>query len=600
MHSLPKHNYYNVPKYAAHRQKNNLDMSDVVRKLEQVVKRMDIEEAAKEEERRRQMAEKIRLEEEQLRLEAESAKLRLISFQRELNEMKNHNSHQIVTTSDVGESARNKLRLLQGDSIPDEALNKSISSLDLEGDKSSVPVTSSGRYNGIRRSGYVDGSQGESFSSIHSSDSDDGERSEKRRGRRPRKSDRDFDQIPRQGSLRNVKSSSAHPDYPSTNDNHVLHRTGSQSRIWNNTLPEPIPPPAVDGNIFPPPPNYNAAIELSQADSSRLATNLGPANPGMIHQASLRKLTTSRRNPNSLSRQRSLTPPKKTYSTSRNACLEMAAAAAKQDSLYAPQNILVTSSIVRHDNKVSSQTNQASKVPFRVVKQNTEMKVQALKAKNDIRVINIPTHQGKFSHSTNGCAVISPLVVSHHLRSRGSVKDEEIVSIIDTECGPLLREIRGKLGLEGDALIIPSDVHDHLVDKKLLRQEKFVGVAGGNIMDPDHLAEFLKLLEGGENKSHINKRTGATLFYREHVVSIVKVPLTGGKWCFDLIDSLPGSNGQATRTRCRDLDALECYLLFYASSKISESKCAYIDKNQWSDALADFDPRVFQGFVWGD
>jgi hypothetical protein len=579
IHTLPKHNYFKSPKYAALRQKNTADMSDVVRKLEQVVKRMDIEEAAKEEERRKQLAEKIRQEEERKRYEAESAKLRLMNFQRELH-LKNQNSVQIGT-SNVEASALNKLKALQGDSFLDEEFNKSVTSLDLDKDKSSGLA---GRNMKSRRLAFADGSQGGSFSSTASSDSDDGERKERRRGsRRPRKLSKDFD---RQGSERNLKNSSATPDNQAMLDYPLLQRTNSQNRLWNSTLPQPIPPPTIDGNGLPPPPSYNAALELCQNDSSRLVTTVGNGNSGIeIHrQPSLRQLTPTQRNPASLHRQKL---------SSQSTCLEMAASVANQEGAYARQNSLVTTNFL-------IPPNQTSKIPFRIVKQNTEMKVQELKAKNDIRVINIPTHQGRFSHSTNGCAVISPLVVSHHLHSRGSVKDEEIVDIIDKECGPLLREIRCKLGLEGDALIIPSDVHDHLVDKNLLKQDKFVGVTGGNIMDPNHLAEFLKLLESGENKSHQNKRTGATLFYREHVVSIVKVPLTGGKWCFDLIDSLPNSNGQATRTRCRDLVALDCYLQFYASSKISESKSAFIDKNQWSDALADFDPRVFQGFVWGD
>ncbi|KAI2512914.1 hypothetical protein MHU86_1460 [Fragilaria crotonensis] len=190
-------------------------------------------------------------------------------------------------------------------------------------------------------------------------------------------------------------------------------------------------------------------------------------------------------------------------------------------------------------------------------------------------------------------------VAERHQREN-AVSDQEIVDVIDRECGPLLREVRGKLGLGGEALIIPSDVHDYLVDKKLLHQEAFVGATGGNIMDTDHLAEFVRLVDGGEKNSHSRKRTGAALFFREHVVSIVKVPHSGGKWSYDMIDSLPGSNGMATRTRCFDLPAFEAYVRYYASAKFSESNREYIDNNDWNDMMADFDPRVFQGFVWGD
>lgn len=217
------------------------------------------------------------------------------------------------------------------------------------------------------------------------------------------------------------------------------------------------------------------------------------------------------------------------------------------------------------------------------------------------------TYQGRLRHSVNGCAVISPLVVSHHLRSSGAVANSEVVGVIDKECGPLLREIRGKLELGGDALIIPSDVHDHLVDKKILSQGWFVGATGGNIMDVNHVGEFLKLLDAGEKNSHVDKKTGAALFFREHVVSIVKVPVgRSGKFYFDLIDSMPGlvdtsmNRRMATRTRCKDIAAFETLIRWYAATKFSESNCNYIDKNDWDETMADFDPRVFQAFVWGE
>jgi hypothetical protein len=33
-------------------------------------------------------------------------------------------------------------------------------------------------------------------------------------------------------------------------------------------------------------------------------------------------------------------------------------------------------------------------------------------------------------------------------------------------------------------------------------------------------------------------------------------------------------------------------------SGAADRNCHYIDANPWDDALADVDPRVFQGFVW--
>jgi hypothetical protein len=59
-------------------------MADVVRKLEQVAKWMDLEEMEKEKQRRRQEAERKRREEERLRQEAEEARLRLMQFQKDI------------------------------------------------------------------------------------------------------------------------------------------------------------------------------------------------------------------------------------------------------------------------------------------------------------------------------------------------------------------------------------------------------------------------------------------------------------------------------------------------------------------------------------
>ena len=229
-----------------------------------------------------------------------------------------------------------------------------------------------------------------------------------------------------------------------------------------------------------------------------------------------------------------------------------------------------------------------------------------------ITIQSIDTYQGRLSESTNGCTVISALVAAQHLEdpTPGTcISNGMIQQVIDQRCGPILRTIRRKLGLGGHALIIPSDVHDHLVDAKILHQEHFAGAAGGNIMDPKHYGEFLKLLTSNateENSDKVKKsngKAGATLFFREHVISIVKFtdPATG-QVCFDLVDSMPGIlyNGKsmATRTRCRDIRSLELLLLWYASRKFSDANCSYIDRNAWDDSMADLDPRVFQGFVW--
>ena len=215
-----------------------------------------------------------------------------------------------------------------------------------------------------------------------------------------------------------------------------------------------------------------------------------------------------------------------------------------------------------------------------------------------IQVSVLNTYQGRVAGSTNGCTVISACVVSKHLQGRG-LTDGEIQTIIDKECVPLLRAIRSKLGLGGGSLIIPSDVHDHMVDHNLLLQYKFVGAAGGNICDPAHVQEVYAMLQGEQGKTQ-HLKAGATLFFREHVISIVKFPISSTEAVYDMIDSLPMVNGRASRTRCNSIRALKVLLEWYTSHKFSDSNISYMERNKWDDDMADFDPRVFQAFVWAD
>ena len=148
-------------------------------------------------------------------------------------------------------------------------------------------------------------------------------------------------------------------------------------------------------------------------------------------------------------------------------------------------------------------------------------------------------------------------------------------------------------------MIIPSDVHDYMVDHKLLFQHKFVGATGGNIVDDEHLEELLKLLQGEPGKTQ-HYKAAATFFFREHVISIVKFPTSPTEAVYDMVDSLPTCNGRASRTRCMSFEALKVHLQWYSSRKFSDGNCTYIERNRWDDTMADFDPRVFQAFVWAD
>ena len=248
------------------------------------------------------------------------------------------------------------------------------------------------------------------------------------------------------------------------------------------------------------------------------------------------------------------------------------------------------------------QAKQRERIPMRQLQDEYRKVYAQLTTRGKIEVLSFNTYQGRVGQSTNGCTVISALVAARHLGSSSpSIADSVVEDVIDRQCGPLLREIRGKLGLGGHALIIPSDVHDHLVDKKLLDQKYFEGVAGGNVMDPNHMGEFLKLISVGEDGKGQHRKAAATFFFHEHVISIAKNVTASGAY-YDLIDSLPSVNvngrSKATRTRCADIEALACMLRWYTSRKFSDSNCSYIDRNPWDDAMADFDPRVFQGFVW--
>lgn len=233
------------------------------------------------------------------------------------------------------------------------------------------------------------------------------------------------------------------------------------------------------------------------------------------------------------------------------------------------------------------------------------MEFSDLKRKGKIAMYPLGTHQGKMREynpmrdSTNGCAVIAPLISIHHMRSGGpGISDDVIERVIDDEAPPILRQVRQKLGLRSEALIVPSDVHDYLVDEKLLKQDQFVGVCGGNILDTEHLSSFYDLLEGKESVS----KMAATLFFREHVVCILKMTRSNGEVCYDLVDSMPQDVVRgpptAVRIRCKGLVTFKNALFWYASKKFTEDNCNYIDLNDWDEMMCEFDPRVFQAFVW--
>jgi hypothetical protein len=241
------------------------------------------------------------------------------------------------------------------------------------------------------------------------------------------------------------------------------------------------------------------------------------------------------------------------------------------------------------------------------------------------------TYQGRLPGSINGCTVIAPLLCIHHFHSSWGddhgpdmgLSNETIEQVIDEETAAILPEVRMKLGLTKDALIIPSDVHDYLIEHSLLSTEQFVTVCGGNILEAAHVDDFVQQLASPPNhnndpgKQLEGKNIAATLFFHEHVLTIHKLLRDdGGDAWYDWVDSLPAEatfrlpyddddddesadvDPYAVRVRCTDVEALKALIRWYACSRFSEENEQYIDMYAWDDREADFDPRVFQAFIW--
>lgn len=256
---------------------------------------------------------------------------------------------------------------------------------------------------------------------------------------------------------------------------------------------------------------------------------------------------------------------------------------------------------------------------------------EALCTAGRIRVSFINTYQGRLPESTNGCTVIAPLLCIHHLLDHQipdpGVPDAVIQRVIDEETPAILTELRRDLGLSSQAFLIPSDAHDSLIKNGQLSQQQFVTVVGGNILDDGHVSAFLEVLR---DESGTHRKLAATLFFHEHVVAILQVR-QGKKECwYDLIDGLPLKKTlvrseesdedfhyrlglteskeeiseaflpMTARLRCLDWEGLMACLRWYACSKFSEENISYIDQYVWDEASCDFDPRVFQGFVWSE
>mmetsp|Transcript_16612 Transcript_16612/g.41611 ORF Transcript_16612/g.41611 Transcript_16612/m.41611 type:complete len:806 (-) Transcript_16612:3900-6317(-) len=266
---------------------------------------------------------------------------------------------------------------------------------------------------------------------------------------------------------------------------------------------------------------------------------------------------------------------------------------------------------------------------LRVLKSCCRKDFERLREQRKVVVTRIPTYQGRIQGSTNGCTVIAPLLCAHYFETKQignppetRLSEEKITSIIDVECPSLLPDIRKNLGVSKNAFLIPHDAHEYLIDHKHMDRDQFVTVWGGNILEEGHLGALIKELS---QTLPDGKKLGATFFFHQHVIAILQLRNASSKRgkasiSFDVIDSLPNKATlplptpssvsekvsetllppppNCARIFCKDAQALKATLKWYACSVFTPENERYIDDYHWDEKLTDFDPRVFQAFVW--
>ena len=258
-----------------------------------------------------------------------------------------------------------------------------------------------------------------------------------------------------------------------------------------------------------------------------------------------------------------------------------------------------------------------------VVKACCRKDFERLREQEKVAVSRIATYQGRIQDSTNGCTVIAPLLCARYFETKRNkssplarLSDEKITEVIDSECPSLLPAIRTSLGVSKNAFLIPHDAHEHLIESKHMSRDQFVTVCGGNILEEGHLGALIKelstILPNG-------KKLGATFFFHQHVIAILQLRDSKKKKTsisFDIIDSLPSTSTlpvpsaeplspegvpptpNCARIYCNDAASLKATLKWYACSVFTPENERYIDDYHWDEKLTDFDPRVFQAFVW--
>eukprot|EP00956_Cyclotella_meneghiniana_P043200 scaffold257518_cov103-Cyclotella_meneghiniana.AAC.1 len=307
-------------------------------------------------------------------------------------------------------------------------------------------------------------------------------------------------------------------------------------------------------------------------------------------------------------------------------------------------------SLSKHDCAMVQHEKNSNNRPLRMSEQTSyyQQYFHSLVDKNVFDIRFLDTYQGRIRGSNNGCTVIAPLTCIQYLTATNQdnvslygLNDAHINEVIDVHAPSILSNVRTKLHLPPDSFIIPSDVHDHLLEVGLLSPSSFVGVCGGNILDDEHLMQLQQSLlmthdENEYNTTHNGhkRKVASPMFFHGHVVALHVIREEEKVW-IELIDSLPNPEAwmntnndvvsrqahpstldlndapsfderrephdewerhdqllndtedelplNAVRVRCTEVTHFGTLLKHYALSAFSYEEKKFIDENQWED-----------------
>ncbi|KAH8045315.1 calcium ion binding protein [Aureococcus anophagefferens] len=117
------------------------------------------------------------------------------------------------------------------------------------------------------------------------------------------------------------------------------------------------------------------------------------------------------------------------------------------------------------------------------------------------RVESLGTYQGRAARrrldSTNGCAVIAPIICYKHIMSTAphGASNAEVARVVDADVLPILAGVRAKHRLGAGAFVIPADAHNYLYHAGMINRDMFVGVMGGSALSETHMGNFLEAFE---------------------------------------------------------------------------------------------------------